>query len=108
MDAITIGAIVVLLIATLLLRIYIQRQLTIRGVRTVIGRLRQHGALSPESAQPAEAMCLRTTKPFGRKSYQVMALHYLMQEDIVRTTADGQRLYLSERVHEVDPSFVPD
>ncbi len=108
MDPLSFAAIILLLPLAFGLRFYLQHRLMARGMRTVIGRLRQHGAVSPNTAQPPKVVGLQTVKPFGRKSYQVMALHYLMQEDFIRRTPDGERYYLSERIHEIDPSLVPD
>ena len=108
MDPLSFAAIILLLPLAVGLRFYVQHRLMARGIRTVIGRLKRHGAMDPTTAQAPHTAGLKTVAAFGRKDYQVMALHYLMQEDIVRRTPDGERYYLSERIHEIDPSLVPD
>lgn len=88
-------------------RMYLRRYLLLRGARTVIGRLQEHNAVAEAVARTPETLGLRVEKPFGRKSYQVMALEYLVQVDVVRFTPDGLRLYLTDRVRDLDPSLLP-
>lgn len=88
-------------------QMYLRRYLLLRGARTVIGRLQEHNAVAEAVARTPETLGLRVKKPFGRKSYQVMALDFLVQEDVVRFTPDGLRLYLTDRVRDLDPSLLP-
>jgi hypothetical protein len=105
MDIAAIAFLVIVLLLMIPVRMYIQRYLFMRAARTVIGRLREHNAVAEIVARTPQSLGIEVKKPFGRKSYQVMAVNYLVQEDVIRFTPDGKRLYLTERIHEVDPSI---
>ena len=69
-----------------------------RALKAVLKRFRDHNALTPETAQFAQDMGLKSRGLFqirGMRDYKPAALQFMMKHDIVLATEEG-KLFLSE------------
>ena len=93
------ATLIVILLLVLVLAFYGARLMAKRAVRNVVLLLREHGAVTPETARTLEEVGIirgnMMDRMFKLRDYRPQALRALVQASVVRATED-QRFYLSE------------